>query len=181
MAFNADHDCFYFRATKSLRPRRVSYRSSAHRQGWRTVFKGYASDADPEHPRYYRHVGFRGHFKRLEGRWFLSVLPTYYFTTDGRKPLSHYEELLKGIKKLEKNPSVMAWVVFFCEHLRGRPGELALTPDYPHLKLGELQRFSVPLGIEDRLWLPPDEDESEDADALASHTPEEGALFSHED
>lgn len=146
---------YFFPATPDLSARKISY-ASLRRGTDRTVFQRYATKkADQEAREYYRHSAFFGQFRRYEGCWFLEIVPDYHFTEDGHRPLRFPGSKRKGIKALEKNPTVLGQVVMWADLLRGDRGRPTLfsTPDYPHLAFGELAAFELDVGINDAAWL----------------------------
>jgi hypothetical protein len=150
-----DEGYHYFPATADLSPRKISY-ASLRRGTDRTVFQRYATKkADQEAREYYRHSAFLGQFRRYEGCWFLEITPGYHFTYDGHKPLRFPGSKRKGIKALEKNPTVLGQVVMWADMLRGDRDRLSLfpTPEYPHLEFGELAAFDIDVGVNDQAWL----------------------------
>jgi hypothetical protein len=153
-----DDGMFYFSASKDLSPRVVPYRSVKELTR-RTVFQAYAykkGDRAGE-VSYFRHAAFLGQFRRHGRQWYLAITPTYLFTSDGRRRHPFYESKLKGIKALEKNATVLGYVVMWASLLRGRDEDddgLFFTAPYAHLRFGQLAAFSLPVGIDDRSWLP---------------------------
>jgi hypothetical protein len=157
LRYSERKDCYYFRATDDLSPRKISYTSPSGRTTPRTVFKGYLNKRDPTRIAYYRHSAFEGQFKLFDGAWYLEITPTYYFTWNGYRLDRWYENRLKGIKRLEKHPAVFGQVFMWADHL-SRPSDL-FTPEYPFLKFDALQRFNIKVGIDDKAWLSHESDE----------------------
>jgi uncharacterized protein DUF4365 len=146
-------ECYYFIRTKDLRPRRFSY-LSVKRFTKRTVFQAYPSRENPTMVAYYRHSAMQGHFRRYGDAWYLEIVPTYFFTTDGTTPHPTYEPKLKGIKAQELNNAVCNQVVMWAFMLRDRdPGLFRFEP-YPFLHFGQLLEFEIGTGLDDARWLP---------------------------
>jgi hypothetical protein len=157
LRYNRDFEYYFFPPTEDLSPRNISYKSM--RQGAdRFVFKKYSTKKGGEAVReYYRHSAFGAQFRRYENEWFLQITPTYRFTEDGERVLKFYESKLKGIKALERNPTVLGQVVMWADLLReGEPG--LFPPDYPFLQFGDLARVTMPVGIRDSKWLGAEEE-----------------------
>ncbi len=87
---------------------------------------------------------------RLGGTWYLEITPTYHFTWNGRDLDSFHEERLAGIKRLERNPAVLALVLMWATYL-SRPDDLYAR--YPYLSFGELATLEAGFGIDDSAWL----------------------------
>lgn len=144
-------DYFYFRPTKDLSERRLSY-VSIKRPAERSVFKKYVSKKGKV---FFRHTALHTQIRRYDSEWKLTLSPTYRFTADGLSVLRHYESKLKGIKALENNNAVLGQVAFFASILADKPTDLFATEEaYPHLGFGALERVTLDVGIEDATWLP---------------------------
>ena len=143
--YSRKHDCYYFAATKDLRPRIHHYQVVKTRTS-REVFRSYPANA----PSYYRHSAFEGHFRRFEGIWYLEITPTYYFTYNGYDEDRYYEDKLMGIKRLERNDAVAGQLVMWAE-LPGRGGDL-FTQAYPYLSFRPLPTLEIDAGIDDEAW-----------------------------
>ncbi len=166
-------EALYFKASKPvagidvLPTRTMSYKSRKAKTR-REVFRAYFSKADPTRVAYYRHVGFQRHFRRIGGKWFLEINPTYYYTTDGHEPHPFREEYLSKIKAIEGNNAVAGIVVMFAALLQDEPSLFRDT--CPHIGFGVLERMQVSVGIEDNAWLkrdelqPPSPEESDTAE-----------------
>jgi hypothetical protein len=159
VAYYPPKDYYYFTATKDLAPRAIKYRSLAQ-NAERTVFLGYPRKNKPGEMGFYRHSALQAQFRRYGGGWFLELSPTYHFTFNGHTPHRWYASKLKGIKALERNPTVLGQVVMWTDILvDGDPG-LFSPPPYPFVGFGPVVTFTVGVGIQDDLWLPSEEDEA---------------------
>ncbi|MCC6191706.1 MAG: DUF4365 domain-containing protein [Anaerolineales bacterium] len=147
---------FYYQATRDLKPRKVPYQT-ASRKGKRTVFKSYASKITPDATAYYRHSAFESKFVRQGSQWFLEITPTYRFTWNGYDVDRYYSERLKGIKRLDRNPAVLAQLLVWATVLT-QPQDL-FRSTYPFLAFSALRTFDVEFGIEDGLWMKAEEEE----------------------
>lgn len=169
LRYDRDHRCHYFRATKKLGERRISYKSVAN-ETKRTVFKRYAKKGNPDETAYYRHSAFEGRFKRFVGAWYLEITPTYHFTRDGWEPSAFYEDNLTGIKQLETNQALLGQTVMWAEYLSGDAS--LFEPAYPRLAFDGLETFELGAGIDEGAWLARDEEGG------AEEAPEGSSLFS---
>lgn len=154
LRYEKDRHCYYFKATKKLSDRKLSYKSVVN-ETTRTVFKRYTKKGNPNETAYYRHSAFEGRFKRFDGTWYLEITPTYHFTRDGRWPSAFYEDKLTGIKQLETNQALLGQTVMWAEYL-SRDGGL-FEPQYPLLGFGELAKFDLAAGIDEDVWRRDDE------------------------
>jgi Domain of unknown function (DUF4365) len=125
------------------------------RQG-RNVFKAYFKKTDGTKTAYCRHSAFKAHFARLGDRWYLSVTPTYHFTSDGWWPSRRGGEFLSNAKRRERNDSVRQQLEMWARYLTGVADYT--PPDYPLLVLGPPLAIEVDAGIDDKAWLRQDDE-----------------------
>lgn len=149
LAYDARHKHYYFRATGDLSPRTVRYQSLT-KTASKTVFQAYPSKGKPDQIAYYRHSAFEGKFRRYHGAWFLEITPTYHFTRDGHNWYSYYEDRLKGIKRLERNPAVLGQLLMWAAYLGQQSSLFSTRP--PLIQLGSLRTIDLNAGIFDEAW-----------------------------
>ena len=169
LRYNRREKLFYARASDDMSPR--YFGGISGRQG-RNVFKAYLKKTDASKTAYCRHSGFKAHFARYGDHWYLSVTPTYYFTSDGWFPTRRGGEFLSNAKRRERNDSVRQQVEMWSRYLTGAADYT--PPDYPLLELGPPLTVDVEGGIDDKLWLRQADDVSE-RDSLAADGQEEAA------
>lgn len=148
-----DDDALFFLASEDLQPRHVPFRS-VKQTTERTVFQSYPylkGDRKGDIA-YYRHAACHVQFRRYDETWFLELLPTYHYTSDGKwqHPLS--EKYLAEMKRLERQGAVLYQVVMWAAILSA--GIDSPSPEYPFLGFGTLQSFDLDVGIDDKSWLP---------------------------
>ena len=114
-------DIYFFKPTRELRPHRYYYQSLVNRVP-REVFGPRESKVTQGKISYYRHSAFHGRFHLFDHQWYLELSPTYHYTRNGKEPLSDdfYSQRLKGIKALEKNPSLLGQLLMWSHHLKKR-------------------------------------------------------------
>lgn len=145
--FFADEECF----AMSGKAQKLPYRS-LKRPSKLSVVTAYTSKTEDGRTfERWRHLGFRSQFRRLDGRWFLEITPTYRFTRDGVKLERFHEDRLKGIKRIEGNRAVLSSILFWADYLK--PKDDLLTPEKPPLVFGELSTFEISVGIDDKQWM----------------------------
>ncbi len=146
LAWSAPGRYLFFKATASLKPRRI--RSSYGRS--RTVFTPYYRNPDdPTKLSYCRHDAFLPRFTPVDGCWYLQVLPTYHYTQDGHAPSLFADELLSGLKRLERNRAVFLQVKMWANYLQD---DLRLHEQEPPLRFGGLATVEVARGIDEARW-----------------------------
>ena len=99
----------------------------------------------------------------MDERWYLEITPTYHFTSDGYNEDRFREERLKGIKRLERNPAVIANILMWEEYLR-RPFPSLYMHEYKLLSFAKLKTLEIDNGIPDEIWY--GAEEGEDAEFM---------------
>jgi hypothetical protein len=153
---------FYFKAFKGQADRR--YKTGSRRGRGRTVVKRYEPSNGDTWTAYTRHMAFDCQFLRADRRWYVALLPTYHFTSDGDNESPFAPTLLTGIKQIEGHEAIRSQTRFWAEYLAGRT-DLFTDEQDPRLRFGELVTTGVDRGIDDRSWKPLTQDELEVAAA----------------
>jgi hypothetical protein len=65
-----------------------------------------------------RHNAFQGRFRLLGGQLYLEITPTYRFTRNGKDLDRFHEKRLAGIKRIERNRSVLSQLLIWQAMLR---------------------------------------------------------------
>jgi nucleoside phosphorylase len=116
--YHKDQDVYAFMGRPDESPRRLKYpnvkvRSTA------TVVSHYEHKAKSGKPhKYLRHGAFQGRFRSLGGQWYLEITPTYRFTRNGMDLDRFHENRLSGIKRFERNRSVLSQLLLWQAALR---------------------------------------------------------------
>jgi hypothetical protein len=150
LKYHKEHEYYFYRAPRNLKTIHIGYQSMM-RKSSREVFKQYRSKSDPARKTYCRHAAFKGYFLRLDNQWFLEITPTYHFTKNGTDDYAYRDELLKGIKRLERNPAVVGQLLMWADFLQ-RPIKSLFANEYPFLSFGDLEKAEVNVGIPDNIW-----------------------------
>lgn len=132
--YHKDQNVYAFIGRANKPPRRLRYANLKIRST-ATVVSHYEYKPKRGKPyKYLRHAAFQGRFRFLGGQWCLEVTPTYRFTYNG-KDLDHYhEDRLSGIKRIERNRSVLSQLLIWQAVLRApwtradRPRLLEFAP-----------------------------------------------------
>jgi nucleoside phosphorylase len=141
----------YYAPTDDLSTRTIVMKSLVQSRP-RNVFRAYHSKKTGN-VSYYHHQAFKFEFVRFDGQWYLEITPTHHYTWNGYRVSRFYEDLLKGIKRLEKNETVFRHVLFWSRVLRGEGTQPADREEYPYLIFGKLLDFSFIYGVKDELWM----------------------------
>lgn len=170
LRYDKDKEYWYFKATQRLGPRKIAYQSHSTRAS-STVFQTYRSKKDPRKVSYCRHAAFAGYFVQYDGQWYLEIMPSFHFTQNGRDISLFYEDLLSGIKRLQRNLNVLGQLRMWADYLT-KPGDM-ITPEYPYLSFGPLATFQLDAGVDDKHWLErEDEDERKKASSADLDAPQ---------
>lgn len=139
---------FYFRPTEDLTPRILSTGKS--RRG-RTVFQSYPDRKDSESVKYFRHHAVEHQFVRFDRAWYLELNPTYHYTSDGYRDLPWGPELVKEMKRREKNGAVRGLVDMWANYFVGTDSFFSNREDSP-IRFGPLRTFMVDRGVDEHAW-----------------------------
>ncbi len=144
--YHGDQDVFAFMGYPKEGPRKFNYDNVKVRSTI-TVVSHYksTSKAGKDYP-YLRHVAFQGRFRLLGSQWYLEITPTYRFTHDGKELDHFHENRLSGIKRIERNRSVLSQVLLWQAVLRA-PWTRA---DHPRLlEFAPLVSFQFSSGVDE--------------------------------
>src|SRR5581483_10927616 len=128
-------DIYAFMGRPDEPPRRLKYPNVKVRST-STVVSHYETKPNNKGKsyRYLRHAAFQGRFRWLGEQWYLEITPTYRFTYDGKKLDRFHERRLSGIKRIERNRSVLSQLLIWQAILRApwtrsdRPRLLEFAP-----------------------------------------------------
>lgn len=147
---------FWFRPPRGGKELKIAGSGKAKK----TVVSRYEKKANPQETSYFRHHAFRARFERIGLRWFLVVEPSYRFTRDGLKESAFADDLLSGIKRIEKNGAVLSNFAMWARVLSQASGETLLSKANPFIRLEAVPPLFLDVGVPEALWLP-DEDPEE--------------------
>lgn len=116
--YHRDQDVYAFMGSPDEEPRRLKY-SNVKVRSTATVVAHYESKPKTGKPyKYLRHAAFHGRFRLLGGDWYMEINPTYRYTRDGKELDRFHERRLAGIKRLERNRSVLSQLLVWQAMLR---------------------------------------------------------------
>lgn len=148
--------------TKSLR---LSYQALKRKSVISAVSRFSRTTPDGRAYETFRHMGFRGQFRRLDENWYLEITPTYRFTKDGFELDRFHDDRLRGIKRMEGNRAVLSSVMFWADYIRRGGGLFETAPQ--SIEFEELVTFDALLGIDDSQWGQEDPAPGRDAEVQA--------------
>jgi hypothetical protein len=159
LRFHPDRHYLYFRAPADGKDRKLR----VGRGSGRTVVQRYEPAEGATWTAYSRHYALDSQFVLADGSWFLTLAPTYHFTSDGRADSAFSSRLLSKIKMIEGHEAIRSQTTFWARYL-GQTATLLTGPPDPRLRFGRLVTADVERGIDDRSWKPRPSDETIDQD-----------------
>jgi hypothetical protein len=138
----------FFRATDDLSKRSIHGPSGRPRQ----VFHPVAKKRKKDEIAYYKHVALYWQFILEQDGCFCALIPTYHYTYNGVRESRYAPEYLAGIKRRERNLSVLGQTKMWAHYLAGEVNLLE-EPDLI-LGYGPLELLELDAGIDDDAWLP---------------------------
>ncbi len=137
--------------------RKVRFRNKRRKSRRTVVF-----DRREKYNQGWEHAAVETRFLSIGDEWYVSLTPTYRFTTDGRALHRLHEEFLKQKQQREFNESILSQVLLWSDVLGGETFE----SDAPALIEFESRPLSLEhtRGIHDSAWTRPEPDEVADDD-----------------
>ena len=132
--YQKEQDVYAFIGRPDEPPRRLKYGNLKLRSTTTVVAHYEAKPKSGKIYKYLRHGAFQGRFRFLGGQWYLEITPTYRFTRNGKDLDRFHEDRLSGIKRLERNRSVLSQLLVWQAVLRApwiradRPRLLEFAP-----------------------------------------------------
>ncbi len=116
--YHRDQDVYAFIGRPEEPPRRLKYANLKVRST-ATVVSHYETKPKSGKPyQYLRHTAFQSRFRWLDDQWYLEITPTYRFTRNGKDLDRYHEQRLSGIKRIERNRSVLSQLLLWQAVLR---------------------------------------------------------------
>jgi len=116
--YHGDHEVYAFMARPDEPPRRLKYGNVKMRSTTTVVSHYETKPKSGKSYKYLRHAAFQGRFRWLGEQWYLEITPTYRFTRNGKDLDRYHESRLSGIKRIERNRSVLSQLLVWQAVLR---------------------------------------------------------------
>jgi nucleoside phosphorylase len=113
-----EQDVYAFMGWPEEPPRRLKYGNLKLRSTATVVSHYEHKPKSGKVYKYLRHGAFQGRFRFLGEQWYLEITPTYRFTRNGKDLDRFHEDRLSGIKRLERNRSVLSQLLLWQAVLR---------------------------------------------------------------
>lgn len=144
--WTADRKTIFFKATRDLRERKILSGSGRPKLVFHPKARKNGTGVS-----YYKHAALTWHFVPAQGQWYCALVATHHYTRDGHRESDYADDLRSGLKRLERNASVFGNVRMWAAFLKGEDNLLGTRETV--LGYGDLLRFEVDQGIEDKEWL----------------------------
>lgn len=116
--YHKDQEVYAFMGSANGEPRRLKYGNIKVRSTATVVMHYEGKSKTGKRFKYLRHAAFHSRFRLLGGEWYLEINPTYRFTHNGKDLDRFHENMLAGIKRLERNRSVLSQLLIWQAMLR---------------------------------------------------------------
>jgi hypothetical protein len=148
----------------------------------RAVFERFMKTETPDEVWYCKHRAFEAKFKHIDKKWFLLILPDWFFSYDGFHKSSFHAKDLKWLKKKANTGIVFTdfrFILFFLKHTENGFFQTHKTK-YP-LRYGDIVSFENAPFLYDDAWNPPEEKQRRKPDTetevAPENVPEQDGLF----
>jgi hypothetical protein len=148
---------FRFKSGKMAKETKVTWTMDKKSQPRAVIHEIWNQDPKNKHIVCFRHLAFRLSVYLFENTWYVSIAPTYSFTSNGFKKSQYSSSYMSGIKREEDNKAVYQHFRFLVEYMRklneatlfGSVGNEAYT-----FNLCEHLVFAFSPNVDDLKWNP---------------------------
>jgi hypothetical protein len=101
----------------------------------------------------------KGEFLRMDKKWYLAIIPHYIYTMDGKTIYPYSQDLLSGIKRIERQSAVLGQTIMWKHKLTSPPDRTFFDGDSkerPLIVFGDLLNLKSGRGLDDQSWLKDD-------------------------
>lgn len=123
----------------------------------RAVLEKLMKTDSPHEVWYYKHRAFKARFKHISGKWFLLVLPDWFFSYDGFRKSRFHADDLKWLKRKANTGIVFTDFRFIHFFLKNRGNALLRGKNRQFLQYGTYVTFENAPFLYDEAWNPPEE------------------------
>ena len=111
-------------------------------------------EALPDEPLYFKHRAFEAKFRRVNSKWFLLLLPDWFFSYDGFNKSAYHADDLKWLKR-KANTGIVFTDFRFIDHFLTTNGN-DLLQERNLLSFGDYVSFDNAPFLYDEAWNPPE-------------------------
>jgi hypothetical protein len=131
----------------------------------RTVYERVMKNNKPDEILSCKHFGFRTRYIRFGNKWYLSIVPNWFFSFDGYRKSLFAKKNLDWLKCKENDKSVSNHLRFIAAFLKTEKSSNLFHQyeRYPFLSFGDLITFENAPALIDKDWLPVRTNSDEDS------------------
>lgn len=123
----------------------------------RAVLEVFMKRDKPDRPWYYKHRAFEAKFKSIGGKWFLLILPDWFFSFDGYHKSDYHADDVKWLKKNSNTGIVFTDFRFIHYFLKNEGNKIFHRVNRPgFLDFGDTVSFENAPFLFDEAWNPPE-------------------------
>jgi hypothetical protein len=124
----------------------------------RAVLEIFMKSESPDEPWYFKHHAFEAKIKKIENKWFLLVLPEWFFSFDGFTKSNFHADDLKWLKRKANTEMVFNDFRFIHYFLENKGNNLLQDKKSKRfLRFGDYVTFENAPFLYDEAWNPPEE------------------------
>jgi hypothetical protein len=123
----------------------------------RAVLEKFMKTDSPDEVWYYKHRAFEARFKHISGKWFLLILPDWFFSYDGFNKSGFHGNDLKWLKRKANTGIVFTDFRFIHFFLKNGRNALLRGKNRQFLQYGNYVTFENAPFLYDEAWNPPEE------------------------
>ena len=139
----------------------------------RAVLEIFMKADQPDEPWYYKHHAFEAKFKRIGSKWFLLILPDWFFSYDGFNKSDFHADDIKWLKKNSNTGIVFTDFRFIHYFLRNNgKAFFQQNTDPTALEFGDYVSFENAPFLFDEAWNPPELKKKKKTEEETAHVPE---------
>lgn len=159
-----DRHLFFFCPEHDEQERKVTW--TGMKIAERVVYKRTMKNNKPDEILNCKHLAFYVDFELIDGGWYISITPDWYFSRDGYSEDHYASKNISWLKRKENNQQVHTHFRFILHQLRALQEESLFdrTSNESQMQVGDPVSFSNHPVLPDHLWNPsPDQNSSDDA------------------
>ena len=124
----------------------------------RSVLERFMKTENPDEIWYFKHRAFEAKFKKISSKWYLLILPDWFFSFDGFNKSSYHADDLKWLKKNSNTETVFNDFRFIHYFLKFSGNNLFKGKGFSNLlEYGNYLSFHNAPFLYDEAWNPPEE------------------------
>jgi len=166
--WQAKERVFFFSSFNHSRVRKEAWSKSRGRM----VYKPVPNPHDSSRILNYEHLAFEAGFEVFDGQWFMSVMPTMFYSSDRYQKSKWHKQNVSIIKAKDRNNNVLEDLLFIVEILKkDQYADLLGPSDTILIRLGDIVQLPNSTFLDDVEWLKHEEKHKREALAKSADQP----------